>query len=105
MKPMTLNDRGIVLGTVVMMAVLFAIGAFAALMTALTRMRITGSERQNFEARYAAEGGLVYAMQRLWVNPAYSGGSQTIGTKAVVITVDPCSPPTPCKVVKATVTW
>ena len=106
------NERGIAVGMVIVMALLFAIGAFAALMSALTRLRISGTIRQGIVARYAAEGGLVYAMQKLWVDPAYCGTGATpisIGakgyTKDVHITVTPCNPPTPGQVIKAKVTW
>ena len=64
------GERGIVLGIVLITSIIFGIVAFGLLSLATNQSR-QGSfiSEERVRARYAAEAGLVYAMQRLWVNP------------------------------------
>jgi len=66
------NNRGAALGLVIVTAAIFAVAAFAALTMALSRAQVAtviGPER--LRASYAAEAGLVWAMERLWTTPAW----------------------------------
>ena len=68
------HERGIALAMVIVMAVVFSIAAFTSLTVALSafRRQTKGvSSSSELRARYAAEAGLVYAMERLWANPGY----------------------------------
>ena len=66
-----MKERGMVLGIVVVMALVFSAAAFAALNVALSRSRRPGvfSNERYLRARYAAEAGVVWATQQLWGNP------------------------------------
>jgi Tfp pilus assembly protein PilX len=65
------NQRGAVLGLVIISSVIFGIAAFGLLSLAVNRSRQTGYiSIDRIRARYAAEAGLVKAMQELWVNPS-----------------------------------
>ncbi len=64
------NERGIALGIVILTAVVFAVAAFAVLTMALSRMQVSSTVgARRLKATYAAEAGLVWAMQQLWENP------------------------------------
>ena len=56
---------------VLVTAVIFSIAAFGALTMAVSRARQANYVSEDrIRARYAAEAGLVWAMQQLWANPA-----------------------------------
>ena len=65
------TERGVALVLVAVTAIIFSVAAFAMLTVALSAARRTwlGSE-QRLRAKFAAEAGLVWAMQRLFVDPA-----------------------------------
>jgi hypothetical protein len=66
------NDRGMVLGVVILTAVVFAIVAFGALTVALGGgQRAKQFHHERLRARYAAEAGVVWAMQQLWADPSW----------------------------------
>jgi Tfp pilus assembly protein PilX len=116
------NKRGIVLGVVLLAAVAFSISAFAALTMALTRTRLDRLYAKRFRAQYAAEAGLVWAMQRLWVNqgawssaPGWAGppndppemdtnGNGTPDTKVDII-LPPCGAPCEARKLQAKVDY
>ncbi len=90
---MKTNERGAILAIVIMAAVVFAIAAFALLtITLSSRKQARDVHQQRVRAHYAAEAGLVWAMQRLWVNPAYCGspGPPQIDGMTVTVTVSNC---------------
>ena len=64
------HDRnGSTLVMAILVAVIFAVAAYAVLYMSLgMRQRADFSER-NLRARYAAESGYIIAMQRRWTNP------------------------------------
>ena len=102
------NEQGIALVIVIVIGVLMAIAAFAVLMMSINRARVGGLFERRAVAFHAAEGGAVLAMQRLWVNPAYCGGPENIGTSKVVITIlpPPCpQPPGTLRTIKAQVVY
>jgi hypothetical protein len=64
------NERGFALGVVLMSSIIFAIAAFGVLTLALSRtQQASFLGESSIRARYAAEMGLVKAMQKLWVDP------------------------------------
>ena len=69
-NPERTGERGVVLGVVIITSVIFGIAAFGLLSFAMNQAAQTSfvSEKRT-RARYAAESGLVYAMEQLWVNP------------------------------------
>ena len=67
------NEHGIALGVVLMMALIFGAVAAGALMLSASRSQTSGLQAHRLKAQYAAEAGLVFAMQRLWKDPAYCG--------------------------------
>ncbi len=96
-------QRGLVLGLVVVTAVVFAAIAYAALFWALHMARVSsGVGLRRLQARYAAEGGIAWAMQQLAHNPTWSSGEGpespplTINTMQVDILISPCQG-TPCE--------
>lgn len=112
------GERGAALGMVVVIAVCFSIAAFTALILALSRTRTKDFYKRRVVAHYAAEAGLVWAMQRLWVDSSecFHGpndftvpdpdGAGPLQPITVQITVPPpCTPFTVNKVLEATVTF
>ena len=116
---MDVRERGAALGFVIAIAALFAIAVFAALVMALSaRQHSTEFYEQRLRARYAAESGIVWAMQRLWADPTecFPGpgdftvpdpdGAGPLAPIDVQISVPPpCTPATVNKTLKATVTY
>jgi hypothetical protein len=88
------TERGAALSIAVITAILCAIGAYVVLMMATAQARHGKFFRQRNEARYVAEAGTVLAMQKLWNNPAYCGGPETVatpgGTTGVTVSVTNC---------------
>ena len=74
------RQGAVVLGVVIITAIVFSVTAFAALTVANSRAsvaRILGASR--LRAVYAAEAGLVWAMQQLYDDsPAFSSAAGTI---------------------------
>ena len=65
------NERGIALGIVTVMAFVLALASAALMTVGLSRGSTSAKERKRLQARYVAEAGLVWAMQRLWVDPDF----------------------------------
>ena len=65
------DERGFALGVVIITAVIFSVAAFAILMMGITRARIGRLDQERARAYYAAEAGVVWAMQKLWVDPRF----------------------------------
>ena len=101
------NERGIVLGMAIIAAIIFSIAAFAMLMMAMNqRRRIKEFDVDRLRARYAAEAGLVWAQERLWVDPNFCGGPLPTKVNDLDVTVT-VSPPCPGAThqIKASVTY
>lgn len=106
------DERGAILLIAVMAALLSSVAAYALLMIAMSQTRHEKSIVQRTRARYAAEAGIIKAMQCLWVNPRWSatgaldctGGTCSIGRDLcgfngfdVNIELEPCPAlPAPC---------
>ncbi|MDP3722143.1 MAG: hypothetical protein Q8R91_01430 [Candidatus Omnitrophota bacterium] len=64
------NERGVVLGVVILSSIAFSVAAFAMLTMAMSgHFRSEQHHRKRLEARYAAEAGVVWAMQQIWTDP------------------------------------
>lgn len=115
------GERGVVLSLVIITSIIFGIAAFGLLTMALSRLRISGAllGPNRLRAGYAAEAGVVMAMQELWANPAdcafgpANNGVYTIDTyndgdpsndTTVTVTTTGC-PPTPGTKLQAKVTF
>ncbi len=70
---MSRHERGAILGIVLLSSLVFSVASLAVLTMASSRAQATHRDATKLRARYAAEAGLVWAMERLWVNPAYCG--------------------------------
>lgn len=103
------NERGAALMIAGVTAVLCAVGAYVVLLMATAQARHGKFFRQRTTARYAAEAALVQAMQKLWVSPAYCGGTENVnvpgGTEPVVVTVTNCGAAVPGKTISAKATY
>lgn len=111
------GEQGFALMMVLITAVIFAVAAFAALTIAVSgTQQMTVISDDHLRARYSAEAGLVWAMQKLWVNPAECfGGSPnfTIDTDGagplpgtgIDITATPCPGPGVSGTLSAKVTY
>ena len=98
------TTRGVALVFVFVIAVIFSIAAFAMLTIALSASRRPGlGSESRFRATYAAEAGLVWAMQRLFVSPSDcfpanpdvsidTDGPGPLPATGVDITATPCPP-------------
>jgi Tfp pilus assembly protein PilX len=66
------TQRGAVLGIVVLSSIVFSVAAFAVLQTVMARAQIIHHRQETQHARFAAEAGLVWAMQKLWAGATAS---------------------------------
>jgi hypothetical protein len=74
----TKHRTGVALAAAIGAAMVFSVAAYGVLYSAMSfRSRVQFSQR-NIKARYAAEAGLVWAMQQLWVNPAWTSSAGTL---------------------------
>lgn len=72
------NERGLILGVMVISAFVFSVAALAALTVAFGQSQQAKEFHEDrLSARYAAEAGVVWAMQRLWANPDYPDATCT----------------------------
>ena len=95
-RTMRARERGFVLGAVAVSSIVFSIAAFTALTVALSgRRQSTQFHEQRLSARYAAEAGLVWAMQQLQADPSFSSPAGnvdvTVGGLEVDVVVPPCA--------------
>ena len=103
MIPVIRHERGAVLTVVIVMAIVCSMLAWGVLYAAIANARRAQFHREWMPARYAAEAGLVWAMQRLWADPAWSApGGQDItailaipGVNQLIVTYPVCATP-PC---------
>ena len=93
-------QQGTVLPLTVAIALLASISAYTILMMARAQALQARFYRERTLARYAAEAGIVWAMQRLWNDPAWSSGAGTDFTTPEGVAVDIVMPScalTPCE--------
>ena len=74
------NERGMVLGIVLLSSIVFSIASLAMFTLAMSHTQASHHETEKLRARYAAEAGLVRAMEKLWNDPAYCGEAWSIDT-------------------------
>ena len=74
------NERGAVLGIVLLSSLVFSIASLAMLSMATSHTQASRHEADKLRARYAAEAGLVRAMEKLWNDPTYCGEAWSIDT-------------------------
>lgn len=98
------TKRGVALVLVAVTAIIFSVAAFAMLTLALSAARRPGlGSEARLRAKYAAEAGLVWAMQRLFVSPSAcfpanpdvsidTDGAGPLPATGVDITATPCPP-------------
>ena len=97
------QERGWILGLVVVTAVAIAAMAYAALVWGLHLARLSGSLTfRKVQARYAAEGGIAWAMQRLMKDPQRPFPEGDVDLQLNGMNVDIVLPPcptagTPCR--------
>jgi hypothetical protein len=85
------NQHGIALGLVIIIAMMVSIAAFGVLMMGVTNARTGGLSQDRLAARYAAEGGVVWAMQKLYANPNFCGTQGVpVGALTATVTVSSC---------------
>lgn len=92
------HRRGVILVVVVVFALLASVGVMAALIIATSQARRSQIYKDRTRALYAAEAGIVWASQKLWVDPAFcwddsatfSNGDPLINGIAVKVTVTNC---------------
>lgn len=78
---MSLNKRGTALGVVLMASIVFTVSAFAVLtigMSSNQRTELLYGDR--IKARYAAEAGVVWTMQKLWQDPTWFSNAGYTGS-------------------------
>ena len=108
------DERGVVLGLVIITSIIFGIAAFGLLIFAMSRLRVSGYlGPERLRAGYAAEAGVVMAMQELWANPADCAfGPYNLDTNGdgslettVTVTAVPCPGPGALSKLQAKVTF
>lgn len=95
-----LNERGIALGVVIMMSLVFGVVALGALMLSSSRSQTSSLQSHRLKAQYAAEAGLVWAMQRLFNTPtqAFASGNTDLTINGIAVDVIlPACASTPCE--------
>lgn len=98
--PWKWNERGVALGVVIMMSLVFAAVSMGALMLSSSRSQTSSLQAHRLKAQYAAEAGLVWAMQRLFTDPsqAFASGDTDVTMNGVDVDVIlPACSSTPCE--------
>ncbi len=91
----TTRRRGIALITVIVAAMVFSIAAYAVLFMSMGMSNRQSFNEKSVRARYAAEAGIVYAMQKLWKDPPTIAANCFPGTDDVPNFDDDSNPATP----------
>ena len=88
------HEHGFALTFAVIIALLTAVSVYAVLTMVLAQARQGNALIEQQQAQYAAEGGLVWAQQQLFVNPLWSSAAGntdvTIAGTPVDIVIPPC---------------
>ena len=69
------RSRGTILTVAVLTAFVCSIAAYLVLFLAICQARQARFYKQRLRARYVAEAAVVWAQQRLWLDPAYCNGA------------------------------
>lgn len=91
------GQRGAALAAVVAASVVFSVSAAAVLTMGLHRTRTARFNEHRLRAKYAAEAGLVWALQRFWDDPSKCNSMNvinpdlTVGGLDVDVTIDDCA--------------
>ena len=95
-----MKERASVLWLLLVVSLVAAVASYGALFAAISHARRTKFNRTRTAARYAAEAGLVWAMERLWQDPSWTppGGTPTLTINGigVIVTMPNCTQ-TPCE--------
>ncbi len=97
---MGMTQRGTSLTIVIAMALLASIAAYAILIVATGAARRGGAFQRHAVARYSAEAGIVWAMQRLELQPTMSfaaGNTDLTVNGAAIDVIVPACANTPCE--------
>ena len=92
--PLT-RRRGVALVTVIIAAMVFSVAAYAVLFMSMSMSNRQSFSEKNVRARYAAEAGIVWAMQKMWTNPPTTAANCFPGTNDVPNFDDDSNPSTP----------
>ena len=104
---------------VLIAALVFSVALFAVLNMSLSHQQASSYNYSRYRSRYAAEAGMVWAMQKLWANPTWgsaagwtSGSDPLIDTDGdgtpetqVDIIIPPCTQPCPSRTLQAKVVY
>jgi len=82
------NERGIILALLFVGAILLTTAAFAVMAISVNRLSIVRKSYDRYQSQYAAEAGLVWAMQQLWVNPSFCAAGETVVLNGRTATVN-----------------
>ena len=91
------NGRGAALWIVIVTALICSVAAYTMLMMAVSQARRGQFYANRTKARYAAEAGLVWAMQRLWQAPTnFTAGTTDVTVDGMNVDVIGACNPGPC---------
>lgn len=86
------NQRGMALGVVILSALVFSAAAFGMMTMSMGRVQSSNQDAKRLRAQYAAEAGMVLAMERVRVNieggPVYPPGCPVGGTGTEEVWLD-----------------
>lgn len=93
------NQKGSAIWTTLAIAIVCAIAAYGALFAAQCAAQRSQFHRERTRARYAAEGGLVWAQDQLWADQRWLGAggvaNTVIGGTNVSVFLPACALPAP----------
>ena len=95
----TPQNRGIVLSAVLILSIIFGLAAYADLMLAMNVSKKRKFWKERMNARYAAEAGVVYAKQIIWIDKRWAspeGVDFYLNGFGVDVVVPACTQ-TPCE--------
>lgn len=99
------DERGFALVMATLIALLTAISVYTILTMVLAQARQGASVMGQQQAQYAAEAALVWAQQRLFIDPTWSSADGntdvTIGGVPIDVVIPPCANPCPPRTLEA----
>lgn len=78
--PSRARRRGVALFLATLIALICSLAGITMLSVAVSHIKRTQSWHLRARARYLAEAALVLARERLWANPDYCGGAESLDT-------------------------
>ncbi|MBI3322043.1 MAG: hypothetical protein HYZ91_07245 [Candidatus Omnitrophica bacterium] len=96
-SPKAANARGSALMVVMVTALFSAVAVYIVLFMTFSESAQSKFYRLRLPAQSAAEAGIIWAQQRLWVNPSYCGfpDPPPMNGFTVNVTMTNCGTPTP----------